>query len=180
MLQHEPVQATNFYPQYSVLPHRPRRSLRPRPIIVWLDCHSFIQQPLLGERNDYRWQDTVSGTVLFNPIRVVPRPWVVYLDVPSKGSKLLPLLDDGMEEAEAKHHATPLDTQDCNTSTTGVKGYFDGLVQGGRYSIAIALELCLSCTNPSIYWHYHYIYWAKTTGRRDKKRLCLGIECILY
>ena len=29
--------------------------------------------------------------------------------------------------------------------------YFDGLVQERRNSNALAMELCLSCTNPSIY-----------------------------
>ena len=31
-----------------------------------------------------------------------------------------------------------------------VQGYVDGLVQERRNSIANALELCLSCTNPSV------------------------------
>ena len=32
---------------------------------------------------------------------------------------------------------------------------FDGLVQGRRNSSALAMELCLSCTNPLIYEFYN-------------------------
>ena len=34
----------------------------------------------------------------------------------------------------------------------GQLGHFDGLVQERRNSIVNALELRVSCTNPSIYW----------------------------
>ena len=34
--------------------------------------------------------------------------------------------------------------------------YLDGLVQGRRNSIASVLELCLSCTNPSMYHKFEY------------------------
>ena len=39
-----------------------------------------------------------------------------------------------------------------NISTNRRKHYshIDGLVQDGRNSSALAMELCLSCTNPSI------------------------------
>ena len=43
--------------------------------------------------------------------------------------------------------------------------YFDGLVQERRNSIANALELRLSCTNPSIYEMQPCASWGKATGR---------------
>ena len=39
-------------------------------------------------------------------------PSFLYLDVPAKGAKLLPLLDNSMEEAETKHQFAPVHTQD--------------------------------------------------------------------
>ena len=44
--------------------------------------------------------------------------------------------------------------------------YFDGLVQELRNSIANALKLCLSCTNPSIYGSDNDIQ----NGRRDLEK----------
>ena len=37
--------------------------------------------------------------------------------------------------------------------------YFEGLAQERRNSSALAMELCLSCTNPSSWSQYHIIKW---------------------
>ena len=44
---------------------------------------------------------------------------------------------------------------------TCTNAHFDGLVQKRRNSSALAMELHLSCTNPSIYWHLKTILGTK-------------------
>ena len=45
------------------------------------------------------------------------------------------------------------------------QAHLDGLVQERRNSIASAMELCLSCTNPSIWWFWNQwlAYWTICT-----------------
>ena len=49
--------------------------------------------------------------------------------------------------------------------------HIDGLMQERHNSIANALELCLSCTNPSIW------YWIR---HKDEKYLCKNMAVILH
>ena len=60
-----------------------------------------------------------------------------------------------------KHWADIIDSENCSSYNTYLitnlnqhmmQAHFDGLVQERHNSIANKLELCLSCTNPSIWW----------------------------
>ena len=51
------------------------------------------------------------------------------------------------------------------------QGYFHGLVHERCNSIANALELCLSCTNPSICSHIHILWWISLVRRCYLKNL---------
>ena len=58
------------------------------------------------------------------------------------------------------HNAAYIDSQQCNKATsTHVQGIsksaadINGLMQERHHSSALAMELCLSCINPSIFIH---------------------------
>ena len=62
---------------------------------------------------------------------------VCYLDVPAQRTKLLPLLNDGMEEAQSKYKFAPHHSKDCSMKGEAV----------GEYCVCVCVCVCVHpCT----------------------------------
>ena len=58
---------------------------------------------------------------------------VCYLDVPAQRTKLLPLLNDGMEEAQSKYKFAPHHSKDCSMKGEAV----------GEYCVCVCVCVCI-------------------------------------
>ena len=113
-----------------------------------------VTGPLYGEFNGHRWipSTKASDAELWSLICVWINGWVN-----NRGA-------GDLRRYGAHYDVTVMRTEVLETAMVCHvlynKHYIDGLVHKRRNSSALAMELLLSCTNPSIYiFLYLYFYW---------------------